>query len=108
MKHSHLRLNNKLLAPTIEHASLYDQSVDSAAKAAGNGWWHWQIVNIPVTVNYLPVGAGDASKNLAPGGSLQSINDSGKPGFGGACPPAGDKAHRYQFTVYALSVEKLN
>ena len=27
--------------------------------------------------------------------------------LGGACPPVGDKPHRYQFTVWALKVEKL-
>ncbi|HBR4410218.1 TPA: hypothetical protein L9V51_001364 [Klebsiella pneumoniae] len=28
-------------------------------------------------------------------------------GFGGACPPAGDKPHRYRFTVWALDVPTL-
>ena len=38
---------------------------------------------------------------------MQSNTDFGKPGFGGACPPKGDKDHRYQFTVYALDTDTL-
>ncbi len=34
-------------------------------------------------------------------------NDFGYAGFGGACPPAGDKPHRYRFTVWALDVPTL-
>ncbi len=69
----------------------------------GSGWWHWQLVNIPKNVTALPSGAGDLSKNLAPKGSIQVENDYGLAGFGGACPPKGHGAHRYQFTVHALS-----
>lgn len=72
----------------------------------GSGWWHWQIVNIPASVNELTVNAGSTKDSNAPAGSLQIKNDYGKPGFGGACPPEGHGTHRYQFTVYALSVEK--
>ena len=68
----------------------------------GSGWWHWQIVNIPKTVASLPAGAGDANGKLAPKGSIQISNDYGVAGFGGACPPPGHGAHRYQFTVHAL------
>jgi Raf kinase inhibitor-like YbhB/YbcL family protein len=73
----------------------------------GSGWWHWVVFNIPATVTQLAADAGNPSKDLAPKGSIQSVTDYGKPGFGGACPPVGDKPHRYIFTVYALKVEKL-
>lgn len=71
----------------------------------GSGWWHWQIINIPANVTSLAAGAGDLSKNLAPKKTVQIENDYGFSGFGGACPPVGDGAHRYQFTVHALSKE---
>ncbi len=74
----------------------------------GSGWWHWVVFNIPADVRELKADAGRIEKNLAPAGSIQSVTDYGKPGFGGACPPQGDKAHRYIFTVYALSVAKLD
>jgi Raf kinase inhibitor-like YbhB/YbcL family protein len=74
----------------------------------GSGWWHWVIFNISSNVNELKADAGNIQKGLAPEGSVQSVTDFGKPGFGGACPPEGDKPHRYIFTVYALKVEKLD
>ena len=74
----------------------------------GSGWWHWVVFNIPAAVTQLPADAGNPAKGLAPKGSIQSVTDYGKPGFGGACPPKGDKPHRYVFTVYALKVEKLD
>lgn len=73
----------------------------------GSGWWHWQIVNIPMTVMEIPAGAGDTKENTAPTGSLQIKNDYGFRGFGGACPPKGHGVHHYRFTIHALSVEKL-
>ena len=73
----------------------------------GSGWWHWVMVDIPPTTMALASGAGDSSGAKAPKGAVQIATDYGKPGFGGACPPAGDKAHRYVFTLYALKVDKL-
>ncbi|MFC0225882.1 kinase inhibitor [Serratia aquatilis] len=73
----------------------------------GSGWWHWTMVNIPLSVTQLAVDAGNAhSKNL-PEGAVQGRNDFGYAGFGGACPPAGTSAHRYRFTVWALKAAHL-
>ena len=69
----------------------------------GSGWWHWQVVNIPVDVRNLPAGVGTPNNPNLPSGSIQIRNDYGDKGFGGACPPVNDGAHRYQFTIYALS-----
>lgn len=69
----------------------------------GSGWWHWQIINIPADVTTLESGAGDASGEQLPNGSIQIANDYGVKGFGGACPPVGNGDHRYQFTLHALS-----
>lgn len=33
--------------------------------------------------------------------------DYGVAGWGGTCPPPGEKPHRYIFTVYVLKTEKL-
>jgi hypothetical protein len=32
----------------------------------------------------------------------------GNPGWGGPCPPKGKPAHSYNFTLYALKVDKLD
>jgi len=73
----------------------------------GSGWWHWLIYDIPAATAALAAGAGDPAGGKAPPGTVQARTDYGKPGFGGPCPPAGDKAHRYVFTLYALKVDKL-
>jgi len=73
----------------------------------GSGWWHWVVYNIPATATGLPVGAGSAGGQL-PAGALQGHTDFGTPGFGGACPPVGDKPHRYIFSVYALKTDRID
>ena len=73
----------------------------------GSGWWHWMVFNIPAGTTSLPKGAGDVNKKLMPKGAIQSRNDFGTGGYGGPCPPAGDKPHHYQITVFAVDVDKL-
>src|SRR5256714_7118063 len=72
----------------------------------GSGWWHWVMYNIPATATGLTAGAGN-DRN-APRGSQEGNTDFGTKGYGGPCPPAGDKPHHYHFTVFALKVDKLD
>lgn len=73
----------------------------------GSGWWHWVVFNIDPKTTHLPANAGDVTAKLCPEGSIQSRTDFGSTGYGGACPPAGDKPHRYIFTLFALDVAQL-
>jgi len=73
----------------------------------GSGWWHWVVYNIPASVTHLEAGAGDTSGAKLPAGAMHGRTDFGAQGFGGACPPVGDKPHRYIFTVYALKADRL-
>ncbi len=82
--------------------TMYDKDAPT-----GSGLWHWVIFNIPATATSLAANAGDPTKNLAPVGSIQSLNDTGTNGFVGACPTQGDKPHHYLITVYALKTDKL-
>jgi Raf kinase inhibitor-like YbhB/YbcL family protein len=85
---------------------------DPDANTGGAGIWHWVVVNIPATVVSLPAGASTADGAKLPSGSRQIANDyvgmTGSAAWGGPCPPKGQKAHRYNFTVYALKVDKLD
>jgi Raf kinase inhibitor-like YbhB/YbcL family protein len=73
----------------------------------GSGWWHWSVINIPASVTELKSDAGAAGGANLPAGATPVRIDYGVAAWGGVCPPAGDKAHRYIFTVHALKLEKL-
>lgn len=73
----------------------------------GSGWWHYLAVNIPATYNKFPTNFSKKNSFKVTDDILQIRNDFGIRNFGGPCPPEGDKPHRYIWTIYALSVEKL-
>lgn len=81
---------------------------DADAVTGGAGFWHWAVVNLPAGTSGLARGAGTADGQTLPGTARQIATDFGTPGWGGPCPPAGDKPHRYTFTVYALKVDTLD
>ena len=74
----------------------------------GSGFWHWVVFNISPDTTSLAKGAGDPKSDAAPKGAIQGRTDFGVPGYGGPCPPKGDKPHHYIFTIYAVDVDKLD
>lgn len=68
--------------------------------APGGPWTHWVIYNIP------PAQQQDLPENIPqglvfPNDMRQGLNDFGKLGWGGPCPPPG-KPHQYVFRLYLL------
>lgn len=72
----------------------------------GSGWWHWIVYDIDASVNKMERDSGKEVSTSMPADAKQGRNDFGYFAYGGACPPAGD-AHRYQFNLHALNIEKL-
>ena len=56
---------------------------------------HWLVWNIdPQTTKF--------AENSVPPRGVQGVNDFGKDGYGGPCPPSG--THRYFFQIFALDI----
>lgn len=101
------------LSPALAWHGLPDGTKSLAITAfdpdapTGSGWWHWVVFNIPPSVTELPEGAGLEGGSELPEGAIQSRNDFGMPAYSGPCPPPGDPAHRYVFTLWALKADAL-
>jgi len=68
--------------------------------APGGTFIHWVMYN--VKVNELPE---NVEKRERTSYGLQGLNDFGRIGYNGPCPPRGHGYHRYYFNIYALSTE---
>ena len=72
---------------------------DPDAKRTG-GFTHWVVYDLPGATTYLDGGVSPDGK--LPPGAKEGQNSSGDNGYAPPCPPAGEAAHHYNFTLYAL------
>ncbi len=76
-------------------------TVDDPDAPAGT-WVHWVLYRVPAPLRKLP--AGVPTSETVPRIGTQGVNDFGRVGYRGPCPPRGP-AHRYFFKLYALDTE---
>lgn len=98
-----LRWSNAPIGTHSFAVTVYDPDAPT-----GSGWWHWFVVDIAAHCTELPSNAGAEGAMGLPAGARHIRNDYGVHAWGGVCPPVGDAAHRYIFTVHALSVARLD
>jgi hypothetical protein len=60
-------------------------------------WLHWVLYNLPASATGLPEAVSPAA---LPANTREGLNDWGRTGYGGPCPPIG--RHRYFHKLYAL------
>lgn len=65
---------------------------------------HWAAYDIPA--EQVEIAEGHGAETLA-AGFKQAVNDFGKPGYGGPCPPRGHGTHHYHFRLMALVEDTL-
>ena len=70
--------------------------------APAGTWHHWAAYDIPPNFTGLPERTPSGAKSFK-----QGINDFGRIGYGGPCPPRGHGPHHYHFRLIALSAERL-
>ena len=84
------------LPPGTQTLALVVDDPDAPDPAAPRMTWvHWVLYDLPVAPHDLP----ERGAPLPPG-TREGLNDWGRSGYGGPCPPIG--RHRYFFKLYAL------
>ncbi|MFG1294769.1 MULTISPECIES: YbhB/YbcL family Raf kinase inhibitor-like protein [Xanthobacter] len=61
---------------------------------------HWAMFDLPPTLTALAEGQ-------TPLGIRGALNDFGKQGYAGPCPPRGHGSHHYVFELFAVTVQRL-
>jgi Raf kinase inhibitor-like YbhB/YbcL family protein len=64
---------------------------------------HWAVFDVPAEARRLPEGLSPAAES-----PRQAVNDFGRVGYAGPCPPRGHGVHHYHFRLLALDVERLD
>jgi len=67
--------------------------------APSGSFTHWIVYNLPTTVGGLA--ASLPRSETLPQGARQGLNDFGRVGYNGPCPPPG-RAHHYHYRIFAL------
>jgi len=94
------------LSPSIEWSGEPKETksfaliVDDPDAPAGT-WTHWLLYDIPAATHGVPQGYKPGQMGVT------GINDFGRAGYGGPCPPKGNGPHRYFFKLYAINVASL-
>ena len=67
-------------------------------------WHHWGLFDVPANVHKIEEGTPGRE---TVGAVRQALNDFGRFGYGGPCPPRGRGLHHYHFRLLALEVGSL-
>lgn len=89
------------VSPPLEWSGVAPQAAELAIVVTdpdAGGFIHWVVAGISPAVTGVAEGA-------LPEGAVEARNDTSEFGWFGPCPPAGDAAHRYVFTLYALDAD---
>ncbi len=94
------------ISPALEWSSIPEGSQSLALimddlDAPGSVFTHWVLFNIPPDKKGLEEDVKPVFR--LPDGSRQGMNDFGKIGYGGPCPPSG-YPHNYRFSLFALDI----
>jgi Raf kinase inhibitor-like YbhB/YbcL family protein len=91
------------VSPPLSWEGVPDDAVELALvvddpDARRGTYVHWVLFGLDPSLTALEQGE-------VPEGARQAENSAGDAEYKGPCPPGGDDAHRYRFTVYALREE---